>query len=232
MKYKNTMSTIGRGNRLSLWSNSEGKSFNKSEVIYSWKSSYTDKVSRNDGEDGLRIPQFGALSAIRSHWTVSEAPATIVLPTGTGKTETMYATIISELISTTLILVPSNLLREQIFEGAKQFGILPKAGLISKNIIFPTTLLYKSKVNQDNEVKMLEAFDKANIIVSTPKMIRNLPSKLLKKLIDNVDVVIFDEAHHLAAPDWKAVKDMFMEKEYYSLPQPHSGMMVKRLEVK
>lgn len=59
---------------------------------------------------------------------------------------------------------------------------------------------------------MLEAFDKANIIVSTPKMIRNLPSKLLKKLIDNVDVVIFDEAHHLAAPDWKAVKDMFMEK--------------------
>lgn len=212
MKYKNTMSTMGRGNKLSLWSNSEGKSFNKSEIIHSWKSSYTDKVSRNDGEDGLRIPQFGALSAIRSHWTVSQAPATIVLPTGTGKTETMYATIISELISTTLILVPSNLLREQIFEGAKQFGILPKAGLISKNIIFPTTLLYKSKVNQDNEVKMLEAFDKANIIVSTPKMIRNLPSKLLKKLIDNVDVVIFDEAHHLAAPDWKAVKDMFMEK--------------------
>src|SRR5699024_2404130 len=127
---------------------------------------------------------------------------TIVLPTGTGKTETMYATIISELISTTLIIVPSNMLREQIFTGAKQFGILSKVGLTSKDVIFPNTLLYKSSVNKDQEISMIEAFEKANIIVSTPRMIKDLPSKMLGILINNVDVVIFDEAHHLAARDW------------------------------
>lgn len=212
MEYKNVISTLGQGNKLSLCYDSEGNTFSKSEIINNWKTSYTEKVSRKKGENGLRLPQFGALSAIRAHWTVSDSPATIVLPTGTGKTETMYATIISELISTTLILVPSNLLREQIFRGAKTFGILPKAGLISNDIIFPTTLLYKSKANENFKDKMLEAFDNANIIVSTPKMIKNLPSELFDKLMHNVDVVIFDEAHHLAAKDWAAVKNMFIEK--------------------
>src|SRR5699024_8628298 len=56
------------------------------------------------------------------------------------------------------------------------------------------------------------AFERANIIVSTPKMIRNLPTKTLNKLINDVEVVIFDEAHHLTAPQWGAVKDMFIEK--------------------
>src|SRR5690625_1125329 len=212
VQYKNKISTIGRGNKLSFWSDLKGDPFNKTEIVDSWKTSYTEKVSRNEDEEGLRIPQFGALSAIRAHWTISNSPATIVLPTGTGKTETMYATIISELISKTLIIVPTNLLREQIFEGAKQFGILPKAGLISDKVIFPTTLLYKSKVNKEHENSIIEAFERANIIVSTPKMIRNLPTQILDKLINSVDVVIFDEAHHLVAPQWSAVKDMFIEK--------------------
>ncbi len=213
VQYKNEISTISRGNKLSLWTDLEGNPFSKSEINDSWKISYTEKVSRNEDENGLRMPQFGALSAIRAHWTISNSPATIVLPTGTGKTETMYATIISELISKTLIIVPTDLLREQIFKGAKQFGILPKAGLISDKVIFPTTLLYKSKVNKDHENSIIEAFERANIIVSTPKMIRNLPTKILNKLINDVEVVIFDEAHHLAAPQWSAVKDMFIEKK-------------------
>lgn len=82
MKYKNKISTIGRGNKLSLWSDSEGNSFNKLEIIKSWEISYKEKVSRNEGENGLRIPQFGALSAIRAHLATSNSPATIVLPTG------------------------------------------------------------------------------------------------------------------------------------------------------
>jgi hypothetical protein len=38
---------------------------------------------------GLRAPQIGALHALHAHWSVTDSIATIVMPTGTGKTETM-----------------------------------------------------------------------------------------------------------------------------------------------
>lgn len=37
---------------------------------------------------GFRSAQLGAIFAIKSYWTVSNESATIVMPTGTGKTET------------------------------------------------------------------------------------------------------------------------------------------------
>src|SRR5690606_25484192 len=44
---------------------------------------------------GLRLPQIGALHAIAAHWTLEPtAPALVVLPTGTGKTEVMIASLI------------------------------------------------------------------------------------------------------------------------------------------
>ncbi|WP_273127584.1 DEAD/DEAH box helicase [Bacillus weihaiensis] len=213
MTYINIISTIGRGNKLSSCTNAEGKIFSREEIINSWKVSYLEKVSRNKDEIGLRLPQFGALSAIRAHWATSNSPATIVLPTGTGKSETMYATIISERISTTLIIVPSNLLREQIFEGASHFGILPKLEMISDNVIYPTTFLYKAKAQGEDEIAMIDALEEANIVVSTPGMIKKMPSAVWDKLVEKVEVVIFDEAHHLAAPEWGTVRERFLGKK-------------------
>lgn len=212
MKYTNTVTSIGRGNKISFSTDSKGNPFDENEIIESWKRSYIEKIAHNDNEIGLRMPQYGALSAIRAHWVVSSSPATIVLPTGTGKTEAMFATIASQQIKKTLIIVPSNLLREQIFEGAKTFGILPEIGLLSDEVVFPTVLLYKSSVNDQNSNKINEAFESANIIISTPLLINNLPTKTLEKLIKNVDVVMFDEAHHLAAQYWKKVKELFIGK--------------------
>lgn len=211
-KYKNIISTIGRDNKLSRCTDSEGRIFNRDEIINSWKESYHERVSRNEVEIGLRLPQFGALSAIRAHWATSNSPATIVLPTGTGKSETMYTTIISERITSTLIIVPSNLLREQIFEGARHFGILPKLQMISEEAIYPTTFLYKSKVKDEDENILIDTLDEANIIVSTPGMIKNMTASVWDKLLEKVEVVIFDEAHHLAAPDWGTVREKFIEK--------------------
>ncbi|MDV6377754.1 DEAD/DEAH box helicase family protein [Sporosarcina sp. GW1-11] len=36
-----------------------------------------------------------------------------------------------------------------------------------------------------------------------------MSSSVLDKLVEEVEVVIFDEAHHLAAPEWGAVKERF-----------------------
>ena len=212
-KYKNIISTIGRDNKLSRCADGDGRIFNREEIINSWKESYHERVSRNENEIGLRLPQFGALSAIRAHWATSNSPATIVLPTGTGKSETMYTTIISERITSTLIIVPSNLLREQIFEGARHFGILPKLKMTSEDAIYPTTFLYKSKVKKEDENILIDALEETNIIVSTPGMIKNMPSSVWDKLLEKVEVVIFDEAHHLVAPDWGTVRERFIGKK-------------------
>ncbi|WP_199670769.1 MULTISPECIES: DEAD/DEAH box helicase [unclassified Rummeliibacillus] len=212
-KYKNIITKIGRDNKLSRCTDDEGRIFDREEIINSWKESYYERVSRNEDEIGLRLPQFGALSAIRAHWATSNSPATVVLPTGTGKSETMYTTIISERITSTLIIVPSNLLREQIFEGARHFGILPELKMISDEIIYPTTFLYKSKVKEEDENVLIDAIEEANIIVSTPGMIKNMTSSVWGKLLEKVEVVIFDEAHHLAAPDWGTVRERFIGKK-------------------
>ena len=230
--YNNVISTIGRGNKLSRCTDAEGKTFSREEIVNSWKLSYQERVSRNKDEMGLRLPQFGALSAIRAHWATSNSPATIVLPTGTGKSETMYATIISERISSTLIIVPSNLLREQIFEGARHFGILPKLEMISDEVIYPNTFLYKSKVENEDEIAMIAALEEANIVVSTPGMINRMPPSVLNKLAEKVEVVIFDEAHHLAAPEWGKVRERFLGKrilQFTATPFRNDG---KRLMVK
>lgn len=50
-------------------------------VVDSWQNSVYLTPSAPD-QSGLRPPQCGALFAIKAHWTVSEEPATIVIPSG------------------------------------------------------------------------------------------------------------------------------------------------------
>ena len=52
------------------------------------------------------------------------------MPTGTGKTETMMATVISERIEKTLIIVPSKLLRKQTADKFITLGVLPEIGVL------------------------------------------------------------------------------------------------------
>lgn len=218
--------TIGNGNRIVSSVSDTGEIYDKDRIVSSWKGAYNEKISREIDEIGLREPQFGALSAIRAHWITSNSPATVVMPTGTGKTETIFTTILSERIRTTLIVVPSELLRKQIFEGAVHFGILPELGMVSSEGIFPNCILYKSKVKEEMEEQLLKELNNANIIVSTPTMIKNMPDNLFENLIKNVELVVFDEAHHLAAPDWKNVRERFISKrilQFTATPYRNDG---------
>ena len=61
-------------------------------VTASWANSFSYLEEHQAlGTPGLRLPQIGAVHAIHAHWAVSNEAATIVMPTGTGKTETMLA---------------------------------------------------------------------------------------------------------------------------------------------
>src|SRR5262245_53018373 len=71
-------------------------------------------VEETGATAGLRTPQLGALHAILAHRSMETAePITIVMPTGTGKTETMLAAF-CHAPKRTLVIVPSDALRTQI----------------------------------------------------------------------------------------------------------------------
>ena len=84
------------------------------QVLHSWKEQFAYRVENQiTGEEGLRPPQMGALFATLAHWTVSpEDPATIAMPTGTGKTETMLALLVNQRLSCILVIVPNSALRD------------------------------------------------------------------------------------------------------------------------
>jgi hypothetical protein len=75
----------------------------------------------SDTEKGLRRPQLGALHAMLAHESMEiREPVTIVMPTGTGKTETMLAAF-AHSPKRVLVVVPSDALRTQI---ATKLGLL------------------------------------------------------------------------------------------------------------
>ncbi len=81
-------------------------------VVDSWRGSFSYIAEDLDrGVNGLRSPQIGASQMILGHWTTTDDTATIVMPTGIGKTETMLSVLISAMCSRLLVLVPTDPLR-------------------------------------------------------------------------------------------------------------------------
>lgn len=172
-------------------------------VVASWKNALSFIEMDNDSP-GLRPAQLGALFSIKSHWIVSSEPATVVMPTGTGKTETMIATVISEMIKRTLIIVPSNLLRKQTADKFIQLGILQDIGVINETVLKPAVTTLRKTPKELSDLQ--EILDKSNIIVTTMALLQRFPSKYLKAISETCDTLIVDEAHHIAANTWTTVK--------------------------
>lgn len=191
-------------NELKQYHKSESEEFvSVDDVVDSWCDAVTIKQSKEDSE-GLRPAQFGALCAIKSHWTVSGNPATVVMPTGTGKTETMIATVVSEMVKRTLVIVPSHLLRQQTANKFLSFGILQKIGIIKDTAQYPSVTLLRSapKTKED-----LEYFvSRSNIIITTMSLLKGFKDEYFAILNNAIDAVIVDEAHHIAAKSWSSVK--------------------------
>lgn len=173
------------------------------DILSSWKNVFSFSAQNTD-TPGLRPAQLGALFSIKSHWTVSSEPATIVMPTGTGKTETMIATVVSEIIGRTFIIVPSNLLRKQTAEKFMTFGVLQNIGVIEDTAHKPTvtTLLKTPKELSD----LREILDKSNIVVTTMSLLSRFSDDYLVAISKTCDTLIVDEAHHIAANTWATVK--------------------------
>ena len=156
---------------------------------------------------GFRSPQIGAIFAIKSYWTVSNESATIVMPTGTGKTETMIATIISERCEKTLLIVPSKLLRDQTVKKCISLGVLRDIGVIPSNIYGPAVSCLRKTPSDEDELN--EIIENSNILVATVSLLNNFGNKYIELLAKYCSTIIIDEAHHIAAKTWSELKSSF-----------------------
>ncbi|UJA31383.1 DEAD/DEAH box helicase [Clostridium sporogenes] len=202
---------VGKNKIFQMLPKSKDKITDCKLVKKSWVESFTyKKENEYKGLKGLRIPQLGALFAIKAHWSTSRESATIVMPTGTGKTETMISAIISESCDKTFIIVPSNLLRKQITKKCISLGILKEVGVIKSKAINPVVAMLSTTPSSETELR--EIINKSNIIVTTMPLINVFPSKYIDICCELCSELFIDEAHHIAASTWNQLKRKFAKQ--------------------
>lgn len=161
---------------------------------------------------GLRRPQMGALHAIHAHWTTSRQTATIVMPTGTGKTETMLATLLSAQCDCVLVLVPTDALRTQIAAKFESLGILKLEGnsVLEATARCPVVGTLTSRPQTVSEVE--QYFSECNVVVTTSALAGGCSMEVQKKMADLCSHLFIDEAHHAEANTWTKFRGNFENK--------------------
>ena len=124
------------------------------QVLSSWENKFHPKKENLESSiKGLRSPQIGGLYAVLSHWICSDSIATVVMPTGTGKTETMLSILVHEQIQQLLVIVPTDPLRTQLSNKFLKLGLLQTLNLLSSDVKFPIVGTVKTKFSNANEAR-------------------------------------------------------------------------------
>ena len=179
-------------------------------VLEEWRGGFEFRLDDPEcGESGLRKPQIGALHALAAHFSVGSEfdPATVVLPTGTGKTETMLAWHVYGCLPKVLVIVPTDALRTQIAEKFETLGKLPDIGVVPARLPRPFVTKIKSGLKCLDEAK--EIIEKSNVVVTLPDTLSASDPEGVKYLLDHCTDLFVDEAHHITAPKWSAIRDKF-----------------------
>lgn len=164
--------------------------------------------SRAEELPGLRRPQIGALHAIHAHWSTKSDVATVVLPTGVGKTEVMLSTLVSARCERVLVIAPSDPLRTQIAEKFETLGmIFPGSPVLDETALWPVVGTLKKKPKTVNEA--LAFFERCNVVVATSQLLGGCAGDVQRAIAEWSSHLFIDEAHHSEAPTWKAFRSLF-----------------------
>ena len=182
------------------------------KILDSWRGGFSYKLEDRENEiKGLRPPQIGAVHATHAHWTVTDEAATIVMPTGTGKTETMLSILVSERCKKLLVVVPTDALRTQIADKFLTLGILKDFGILSAKGLYPVVGTLKHKPKNCDEVDTF--FEKCNVIITTMNIAGQCPSEVQERMAHHCPFLFIDEAHHIGAQTWKSFKEKFNNRK-------------------
>lgn len=169
------------------------------------------RLRKEDGGSiGLRNPQIGAFHAILSHWTSNSEIGTIVLPTGTGKTETMLSVFVSEKIAKLLVIVPSDPLRNQISNKFIHLGLLRTLSILTESALNP--IVGTIKKGFPSETELSNFLSNCNVVVATASIISRISLDFPDILKESFSHIFIDEAHHTEASSWNKIRLIFKER--------------------
>ncbi|MFT3703019.1 MAG: DEAD/DEAH box helicase family protein [Agriterribacter sp.] len=178
------------------------------DITATWKDQFFFKEENLTlNQYGLRQPQIGAIHMILGHLTVPLESAIVVLPTGTGKTETMLSALVALPCKRILVVVPSDSLRNQIAKKFITLGLLKSFGIIGPQALYPIVGVIKQGFSNSEELKLF--FEQCNVIVTTMNILSRLSEEDQSSLSDVCSCLFLDEAHHVKARTWDAFKNKF-----------------------
>lgn len=184
-------------------------------ICDSWADQLAYQKEIKDGlnnvlRQGLRPPQIGSIYNTLGHWTKSQSPATVVLPTGTGKTETMLALLVAAQCQKLMVVVPTDPLRDQTAMKFIRHGVLKEFGVVGPTAGFPVVGLLKHRPKSASEVD--ELFRMCNVIVTTMSIAGGSPAWVQQRMAELCSHLFIDEAHHIPAPTWEDFRKYFQDK--------------------
>lgn len=185
--------------------------YQENEVYRSWADGNLSFAveSNSNNFTGFRKPQRAAAFAIFSHLDSEPAvPGIVVMPTGTGKTDTIFAVVIAALFPRTLLIVPTDALRNQIGDRLASLTRLRAINAISADMLSPVV----HRVDGRDAALEKDAIAGANVTIATPSALAQLSDDELNVFVANYTHLIFDEAHHVTAATWGRIRKAFGPK--------------------
>jgi hypothetical protein len=203
------------------------------EICENVRASWTGRFhfrqeNQEAGTPGLRSPQVGALHNTLGHWTVSDAPATVAMPTGTGKTETMLALLVNQRFPRLLVMVPAVTLRDQLSLKFLTLGVLKRHEIVDDEALYPVVGILQHRPKSVEEVDAL--FERCNVIVTNMHVAGGCPPFLQERMIERCSHLFIDEAHHVPAKTWNAFRRRMLSKiivQFTATPFRTDGRLVE-----
>lgn len=162
---------------------------------------------RDTNNDGLRNSQFGAVHAIAAHFTTSNRPGIISMPTGSGKTEVMILAPFVLGVERVLVISSGRLICDQLEEKFRSLSILPDIDVLDVAENERPEVIQVPKRRQDERDWMeLVGHD---VAIGTPHRTAPAYPSIEEPPEDLFDLVLVDEGHHAPAKTWQSVIDSF-----------------------
>ena len=155
--------------------------------------------------------QVEAVLTLRDYFDPQKNPnssniASVVLPTGCGKTGVAVLASYALNASRVLVITPSIIISRQMDKAYGRFlidhGVIPDT-LEDAQDTLPT----KSLIKKSSEVR--EGMRSMVMVVNAHKIGKQSSVKIEEIPREGYDLVIVDEAHHYPAPTWKLLVDHF-----------------------
>lgn len=181
-------------------------------VVESWSDVFLYKEEcPTNNIPGLRTPQIAAIHAVLSHLKLSDEISTVIMPTGTGKTETMISIMIANKCSKIFLTVPTDSLRDQLSKKFITLGVLKKFGILKTEALNPIVGAISEAIKSEADV--LDFISKCNVVITTIQIASGSLPSVKKLLAKEFSHYFIDEAHHIKADTWSEFSTYFNQKQ-------------------